>query len=290
MAGFLRLDNRGPSRIDEHRPCHRSSGQTLRSAMPVSRYERIAFVASPSPEAQDALARLQKGYGNVAPESADVIVALGGDGLMLQTLHRFMTSGKPIYGMHRGTVGFLMNDFRDDALVERLAAAQTTLIHPLLMRVRDDAGNYHEAHAINEVSVFRQTYQLARLRILIDGKERLAELASDGVMVATPAGSTAYNLSAQGPIIPINASLLALTPISPFRPRRWRGALLPNTAHVVIEVLESDKRPVAAVADHDEARDVRRVEVLSDRTISMRMLFDPGHSLEERILREQFGY
>jgi NAD+ kinase len=251
---------------------------------------RIAFVASPMAEAQEAHARLAKQYGNTKADDADVIVALGGDGLMLQTLHRFMTSGKPIYGMHRGTVGFLMNDFRADALAERLAAAETTLIHPLLMRVRDALGDRHEAYAINEVALFRQTHQAAHLRILIDGKERLAELASDGVMVATPAGSTAYNLSAQGPIIPIDAPLLALTPISPFRPRRWRGALLPDTATVVIEVLEADKRPVAAVADHDEVRAVASVEIVMDRKIAIPMLFDPGHSLDERILREQFGY
>jgi NAD+ kinase len=241
-------------------------------------------------EAQEAHARLTKRYGNTAADDADVIVALGGDGLMLQTLHRFMTSGKPIYGMHRGTVGFLMNDFHEENLPARLAAAETTLIHPLLMSAVDANGQRHEAHAINEVSVFRQTYQAARLRILIDGKERLRELVADGVMVATPAGSTAYNLSAQGPIIPIKAPLLALTPISPFRPRRWRGALLPDTAKVVIEVLEADKRPVAAVADHDEVRAVRSVEVEMDHKIAIPMLFDPGHSLDERILREQFGY
>jgi NAD+ kinase len=251
---------------------------------------RIAFVASTSAEAQQSRAVLAQRYGDADPHSADIIVALGGDGLMLQTLHRFMTSGKPIYGMHRGTVGFLMNDFRADALAERLAAAETTLIHPLLMRVRDALGDRHEAYAINEVALFRQTHQAAHLRILIDGKERLAELASDGVMVATPAGSTAYNLSAQGPIIPIDAPLLALTPISPFRPRRWRGALLPDTATVVIEVLEADKRPVAAVADHDEVRAVASVEIVMDRKIAIPMLFDPGHSLDERILREQFGY
>ena len=255
-----------------------------------SRLPRIALVASPIAEAQQARARLATRYGDTAPADADVIVALGGDGLMLQTLHAFMTSGKPIYGMHRGTVGFLMNDFREDGLPERLAEAETTLIHPLLMRARDAKGQQHEAYAINEVSLFRQAYQAARLRILVDGKERLAELVADGVMVATPAGSTAYNLSAQGPIIPIKAPLLALTPISPFRPRRWRGALLPDTARVVIEVLEAEKRPVAAVADHDEVRDVRSVEVSMDRKISIPMLFDPGHSLDERILREQFGY
>jgi NAD+ kinase len=251
---------------------------------------RIAFVASPIAEAQQARARLAKRYGDTKPDDAEIIVALGGDGLMLQTLHRFMNSGKPIYGMHRGTVGFLMNDFHEDGLPDRLAQAQTTLIHPLLMCARDAKGQRHESHAINEVSLFRQAYQAARLRILIDGKERLAELVADGVMVATPAGSTAYNLSAQGPIIPINASLLALTPISPFRPRRWRGALLPDGARVAIEVLEAEKRPVAAVADHDEVRDVQSVEITMDRKISIPMLFDPGHSLDERILREQFGH
>ncbi len=254
------------------------------------RYDRIAFVASAVAEAQQALAQLVKLYGNHDPAEADIVVALGGDGLMLQTLHQHMRSGKPIYGMHRGTVGFLMNEFSAHDLHARLAAARESEIHPLLMRATDVHGMTHLHHAINEVALFRQTHQAARLRILIDERERMPELIADGIMVATPAGSTAYNLSAQGPILPINAALLALTPISPFRPRRWRGALLPNTAHVVIEVLEGDKRPVAAVADHDEARDVRRVEVLSDKTISMRMLFDPGHSLEERILREQFGY
>jgi NAD+ kinase len=201
-----------------------------------------------------------------------------------------MQSGKPIYGMHRGTVGFLMNEFSEDKLKERLAEAQIAVIHPLLMRARDVHGKVHEAHAINEVSLFRQSYQAARLRILIDGKERLPELVADGVLVSTPAGSTAYNLSAQGPIIPIDAPLMALTPISPFRPRRWRGALLPDTARVTVEVLEADKRPVAAVADHDEVRFVRKVDICMDHEISMHMLFDPGHSLDERILREQFGY
>ena len=255
-----------------------------------SRFERVAFVASSTAEAQEARTRLAKRYGDADPHQADVIVALGGDGLMLQTLHRFMKSGKPIYGMHRGTVGFLMNDFAEGDLPARLARAETTQIHPLLMRARDAAGQHHEAHAINEVSLFRQAYQAARLRILIDGKERLKELVADGVLVATPAGSTAYNLSAQGPIIPINAPLLALTPISPFRPRRWRGALLPDRACVTIEVLEDEKRPVAAVADHDEVRSVCTVDIAMDRSITMNMLFDPGHSLEERILREQFGY
>jgi NAD+ kinase len=254
------------------------------------RFQQIAFVAGTTPEAHEAYEQLAKRYGNADPKSADVIVALGGDGLMLQTLHKFMNSGKPIYGMHRGTVGFLMNDFSADDLAERLAAAQLTVIHPLLMRARDAQGRVHEHHAINEVALFRQSYQAARLRILIDGKERLAELVADGVLLATPAGSTAYNLSAQGPIIPINAPLLALTPISPFRPRRWRGALLPDNAQVTIEVKEADKRPVAAVADHDEVRAVTSVEIGMDHKISMHMLFDPDHNLDERILREQFGY
>jgi NAD+ kinase len=254
------------------------------------RYDRIAFIASSGSEAQQALARLVATYGNHDPADADVVVALGGDGLMLQTLHQQMRSDRPIYGMHRGTVGFLMNEFSPHNLKDRLAASRESVIHPLLMRATDIHGQVHVHHAINEVALFRQSHQAARLRILIDEHERMPELIADGILVATPAGSTAYNLSVQGPILPINAALLALTPISPFRPRRWRGALLPNTAFVVIEVLEGEKRPVAAVADHDEARDVRRVEVLSDKSISMRMLFDPGHSLEERILREQFGY
>jgi NAD+ kinase len=254
------------------------------------KYERIAFVASPAPEARKALKHLSRLYGNVSPSRADVVVALGGDGLMLQTLRRAMKAGKPIYGMHRGTVGFLMNEYRDKGLRERLQAAQTTLIHPLVMQARDIKGKLHEHYAINEVSLFRQTYQVARLTISIDGKERMSELMADGALVATPAGSTAYNLSAQGPIIPINASLLALTPISPFRPRRWRGALLPDSARVTVSVIDPKRRPVAAVADHAEVRSVREVAIFMDHSISMQMLFDPGHSLDERILSEQFGH
>jgi NAD+ kinase len=259
-------------------------------ARPSNNYERIAFVASPSPEAVTARDALTRRYGNVDAKDADVVVALGGDGWMLQTLHKFMESSKPIYGMHRGTVGFLMNEFSEDKLKERLATAETAVIHPLLMCARDMQGRPQESHAINEVSLFRQTYQAARLRILIDGTERLPELVADGVLVATPAGSTAYNLSAQGPIIPIDAPLMALTPISPFRPRRWHGALLPDAATVTVEVLEADKRPAAAVADHVEVRSVRSVDIRMDHSISMHMLFDPGHNLDERILREQFGY
>ena len=257
---------------------------------PAPHFKRIAFVASDTPVAQRARRRLVRRYGDARPETADVIVALGGDGLMLATLQRFMNSGKPIYGMHRGTVGFLMNEFSEQRLAARLAAAHVSVIHPLIMRARDAAGRLHTHRAINEVSLFRQTYQAAHLRVLVDDNERLVELVADGILLATPAGSTAYNLSVQGPIIPIGAPLLALTPISPFRPRRWRGALLPDRARVTIEVLEAAKRPVAAVADHDEVRAVRSVEIAMDHAIAMHMLFDPGHSLEERILGEQFGY
>jgi NAD+ kinase len=257
---------------------------------PLHRFQHIAFVAGQTAEARDAYGHLEKRYGNADPTKADVIVALGGDGLMLQTLHKFMNSGKPIYGMHRGTVGFLMNEFAEESLAERLTNAHITVIHPLVMRARDSQGRIHEHRAINEVSLFRQSAQAAHLRIMIDGQERLTELIADGVLVATPAGSTAYNLSAQGPIIPINAPLLALTPISPFRPRRWRGALLPDGAHVTIEVMEAGKRPVAAVADHDEVRSVHNVDISMDHNISINMLFDPGHNLDERILREQFGF
>jgi len=253
-----------------------------------ARYERIAFVASPSAEAQQALASLVQTYGNHTPAKADVVVALGGDGLMLQTLHDHMRSGKPIYGMHRGTVGFLMNEFSALDLHGRLAAAQESVIHPLLMRATDVNGVVHIHHAINEVYLFRQTAQTARLRILIDERERMPELIADGVLVATPAGSTAYNLSVQGPILPINAALLALTPISAFRPRRWRGALLPHAAHVRLDILESEKRPVSATADFTEVRDVACVEIRENPDVTLTMLFDPEHNLEERVLKEQF--
>jgi NAD+ kinase len=253
-------------------------------------FQHIALVASQTPEAREARSQLEKRYGNADPNAADVIVALGGDGLMLQTLHKFMNSGKPIYGMHRGTVGFLMNEFVVDGLIERINASHKTVIHPLVMQARDIQFRLHERRAINEVSIFRQSAQAANLRILIDGQERLAALVADGVLVSTPAGSTAYNLSVQGPIIPINAPLLALTAISPFRPRRWRGALLPDKAKVTIEVRDPEKRPVAAVADHDEVRNVRSVDVSMDHDVSLNMLFDPGHNLDERILSEQFGF
>lgn len=250
---------------------------------------KIAIVTSDSPEAIKAGAVLRDRYGSVALETANVIIALGGDGLMLQTLHRLMGSGTPIYGMNRGSVGFLMNEYSPDQLHERLDAAARSTVHPLLMHVTDSDGAQHRAHAINEVSIFRQTYQAAKLKLSIDGRPRLQELIADGVLVATPAGSTAYNLSVNGPILPLNAPLLALTPISAFRPRRWRGAVLADTADIRIDVLEADKRPVNAVADHFEFRSVRTICVAMDRAVDLVMLHDPGHSLDERILREQFG-
>jgi NAD+ kinase len=254
------------------------------------RTQTIAFLSSGAKEADEALARLTGLYGSAAPEDADVIVALGGDGLMLQTLHRTMNAPKPIYGMNRGSVGFLMNEYSERGLRERVAAAKASIIHPLVMRARDAHGVETTARAINEVSLLRQTYQAAKLRIEVDQHTRLSELIADGVLVATPAGSTAYNLSANGPILPLDAPLMALTPLSPFRPRRWRGALLPDTARVTIEILEADKRPVAAAADHFEIRSVTRVEMAMERATSLILLHDPGHSLDERILREQFGY
>lgn len=250
---------------------------------------RIAFLASDRPEAEQARERLIALYGDASETEAEVLVALGGDGFMLETLHRALVSRLPIYGMNRGSVGFLMNDYAEDDLPARIAAAEQAVIHPLTMQAHDAEGRVHAALAINEVSMLRQTRQTAKLRLSIDGRARLQELSCDGVMVATPAGSTAYNLSAHGPIIPIDARVLALTPISAFRPRRWRGALLSHTAKVRIEVLEADKRPVSAVADNFEVRDVIRVEIAEDRSVSMTMLFDAGRSLEERVLAEQFS-
>jgi NAD+ kinase len=254
------------------------------------RTQSIAFLSSGAREADEALKTLRGLYGDSGVEDAHVIVALGGDGLMLQTLHRTMNAPKPIYGMNRGSVGFLMNEYSEYGLRERLAAAKPSIVHPLLMRTRDIHGVETTARAINEVSLLRQTYQAAKLRIEVDEATRLSELIADGILVATPAGSTAYNLSANGPILPLDAPLMALTPLSPFRPRRWRGALLPDAARVTIEILEADKRPVAAAADHFEIRRVGRVAVAMDRATSLILLHDPGHSLDERILREQFGY
>jgi NAD+ kinase len=250
---------------------------------------RLAFDASDRPEAREARDRLAARYGDLPHEEAQVIVALGGDGFMLETLHASLACGKPIYGMNRGSVGFLMNDFEEENLLERINAAERAVIHPLAMTAVDAAGETYQALAINEVSMLRQTRQTAKLRISIDGKARMQELFCDGVMVATPAGSTAYNLSAHGPIIPIEAKVLALTPISAFRPRRWRGALLSQNAKVRIEVLEAEKRPVSAVADNFEVRDVVEVQVAEDRNSRLTMLFDAGRSLEERMLTEQFA-
>lgn len=252
------------------------------------RFATIAFMSSGTPEADVALKRLSERYGNSDPERADVLVALGGDGLMLQVLHHFMGSRKPIYGMNRGSVGFLMNEYSEEGLHERLAAAEPSMVHPLVMKATSKTGEVATARAINEVSLLRQSSQVAKVSISIDGRERLSELVADGLLVATPAGSTAYNLSADGPILPLGAPLIALTAISAFRPRRWRGALLPDRAAVAIEILEADKRPVAATADHYEIKDVTRIEIAMDHATGLVLLHDPGHSLDERIVREQF--
>ena len=250
---------------------------------------RLAFVASDRPEAQEARDRLAAMHGDLPPEDAQVIVALGGDGFMLETLHRNMPAPRPIYGMNRGSVGFLMNDYEEAGLVERINGAERAVIHPLSMTAIDHQRRNYRALAINEVSLLRQTRQTAKLRLSIDGKVRMEELVCDGVLVATPAGSTAYNLSAHGPIVPLDAQVLALTPISVFRPRRWRGALLSHAARVTVEVLEADKRPVSAVADNFEVRDVREVHISENRDVNLVMLFDAGRSLEERVLAEQFS-
>jgi NAD+ kinase len=249
---------------------------------------KIAFSASLRPEAQTALGKLSQIYGKTSEEEADVIVALGGDGAMLDALRRRFTDKKPVYGMHRGTVGFLMNEYNEDDLPARLDNAERVTLSPLQMVATDMDGNVHKHLAINEVSLLRQTAQTAKIRILVDNKERLAELTCDGVMVATSAGSTAYNLSAHGPILPIGADLLALTPVSPYRPRRWRGALLRHDAKVRLEVVDPDRRAISATADNVEVRNIRTVEIHEDRSRSLVTLFDPGHALDERILKEQF--
>ncbi len=249
--------------------------------------QRIAFLAAPTEVARAAQDVLAARYGAAPIDRAEVVVALGGDGMMLETQHRLLGRNLPVYGMNCGSVGFLMNDYREDGLDARLAASQEATLHPLRMRAHTARG-VEEALAINEVSLLRETRQAAKVRILVDGTERLAELICDGILVSTPAGSTAYNLSAHGPIVPLGANLLPLTPISAFRPRRWRGALLPSDAEVVFEVLEEEKRPVSATADYTEVREVRRVEVREDRSVSLTLLFDPDHGLSERILAEQF--
>ena len=248
----------------------------------------IGIEASDAPAAQDALKELTARYNPTPADRAEVIVALGGDGFMLETLHRHMQRGIPIYGMHRGSVGFLMNGYSPDGLPERLARARPVHVHPLTMIVQDKAGQQHRALAINEVSLLRQSRQTAKLRVSVDNFVQLDELMADGIIVATPVGSTAYNLSAHGPIVPLGAGVLALTPISAFRPRRWRGALLPHAARVRFDILEAEKRPVSATADFTEVRDVATVEIRESPDITLTMLFDPEHNLEERVLKEQF--
>lgn len=252
--------------------------------------EKLAFLASDTEDAQEALEKLVSIYGNCDPQEATAVIALGGDGFMLQTQHEYMNSGLPIYGMNKGTVGFLMNEYKPDNLRQRVSRALKSKIRPLAMMATDMDGNTHKAIAINEVSLLRQSYQAASLSITTDGKERLEALVCDGVLVATPAGSTAYNLSAHGPILPLGAPLLALTPVSPFRPRRWRGALLPNTVEVIIKVNDPEKRPVNAVADHTEIKSVKEVCIKLDMENSGLILFDPDHSWDDRILAEQFQY
>ena len=249
---------------------------------------KLAFTAARSQGPEEALARLVARYGNISAKEADVIVALGGDGLMLEALHRVLGTDMPVYGMNCGSVGFMMNEYNEDDLPGRIARAQSSVLHPLRMHAITASGVVEEAMAINEVSLLRQGRQAAKIRISIDHTERLAELSCDGVLISTPAGSTAYNLSAHGPIIPLTANLLPLTPISAFRPRRWRGALLPSTVEVLFEVLEPEKRPVAAVADFTEVRDVVSVAVSEDRSIGATVLFDPDRALSERIITEQF--
>jgi NAD+ kinase len=250
---------------------------------------KISFVSSGTPEADTAMARLRDRYGD-AGTGADVVVALGGDGLMLQALRETMDRRLPVFGMNCGSVGFLMNDYSDERLVERLAAAKPTRIAPLAMHVIDVDGRVHDALALNEVSLFRTTYQAVKVEILVDGRTQMEELICDGILLSTPAGSTAYNLSAHGPILPIDSPLLALTPISPFRPRRWRGAILENRAVVTFRARETAKRPVSAVADNVEFPNIAEVVVRESREHQVTLLFDPGTGLEERVLSEQFRY
>jgi len=249
---------------------------------------KIAFSASDAAVAQTARAALVGRYGDAPEDKADIIVALGGDGYMLQTLHRTQGLPAPVYGMNRGTVGFLMNEYSENGLMERLENAEEAVINPLSMKAHCTDGSIHEALAINEVSVLRMGPQAARLKISVDGRLRLEELVCDGALVSTPAGSTAYNYSAHGPILPIGSDVLALTAIAPFRPRRWRGALLPKGATVLFEVTDPEKRPVMADADSRSVAHVSSVEIRSEPTIRHRILFDPGHGLEERLIREQF--
>ena len=251
-------------------------------------YPAIACVAAPTPEAQAALAELTAAYPPAPLEAADVVIALGGDGFMLETIHAGLATDTPVFGMNRGSVGFLMNAWRPEGLRERLAAAQPVRLHPLEMLAIRPCGEEVRALAFNEVSLLRETRQAAKLRLMVDQVVRMEELVCDGLIITTPAGSTAYNLSANGPILPLGCGLLAVTPLSPFRPRRWRGALLPHGARVCLDIREPDKRPVSAVADFTEVRDAVRVEIFENRTLGRTLLFDPEHNLEERILKEQF--
>ncbi len=250
----------------------------------------IAFVASRTDEAQAALAEIRARYTEVALDKAEVIVALGGDGFMLRTLHRHMALNRPVYGMKLGTVGFLMNQHRVDGLLERLARAQATVLKPLVMEAVSESGTTGTYLAFNEVSLLRQTKQAAHVRVSLNGVVKIEELMCDGVLVSTSAGSTAYNLSAHGPILPLGADVLAMTPISPFRPRRWRGAILRAGTEVKFEVLDPYKRPVSATADSNEVRDVVEVTIRESRDKTVSLLFDPEHNLEDRILNEQFAY
>ena len=249
---------------------------------------RIALVAAHTDEAQAALAALKARVGDVPIEEASVIVALGGDGFMLRTLHRHLARALPVYGMKLGTIGFLMNHYHADDLPQRLARAQSTVLHPLVMEASTEAGSSVTSLAFNEVSLLRQTKQIAHLRVSLNGSVKLEELMCDGLLVATTAGSTAYNLSAHGPILPFGSNLLAMTPISPFRPRRWRGAIIPAITDIKLEILDPYKRPVSATADSNEVRDVVEVRIRESRDQTMTLLFDPEHNLEERILDEQF--
>ncbi|GES46228.1 NAD kinase [Rhizobium dioscoreae] len=251
--------------------------------------QSVCFLASTAPEAQAAQEELIRLYGQAPQENADIVVALGGDGFMLQTLHKTMNTGKRVYGMNRGSIGFLMNDYRTDGLAERIEAAVENAFHPLQMTTRNADGSSCVALAINEVSLFRQSYQTAKLKVEIDGRVRLPELICDGLMVTTPAGSTAYNLSAHGPILPLEAPLLAMTPVSAFRPRRWRGALLPNKVTVDITVLEAEKRPVNAAADNTEVKSVLGIQIRQSEDTTARILSDPDRSWSDRILAEQFS-
>lgn len=249
---------------------------------------RLALLASSAPDAQDAMVALGERHAHVPPEEADVIIALGGDGFMLTTLHATQHLDTPVYGMNRGTVGFLMNAWQLDGLLERLEQAEMAVLNPLRMQATRIDGSVSQALAINEVSLLRQGAQAAKLRIIVDGKQRLDELVCDGAMISTPAGSTAYNYSAHGPILPIGSDVLALTPVAAFRPRRWRGALLPKASSVRFEVIDPERRPVMADADSRSVRNVVRVDVTSARDIAHKLLFDPGHGLDERLIREQF--